>query len=56
MLFSYTKLISFLSEYFTLKTGDIIYTGTPKGVDKVQPGDELKGYIAEKEVFSFRIK
>ena len=56
MIFPYTKLISFISEYFTLKTGDLIYTGTPKGVDKVMIDDELKGFIDGKEVFDFRIK
>ena len=55
-LFPYAILISFVSEYFTLKTGDLIFTGTPKGVDKVAINDELKGFIEGKEVFDFRIK
>jgi 2-keto-4-pentenoate hydratase/2-oxohepta-3-ene-1,7-dioic acid hydratase (catechol pathway) len=40
----------------TLKTGDLIYMGTPEGVGPVQIGDRLKGYIGDKEMFAFDIK
>jgi 2-keto-4-pentenoate hydratase/2-oxohepta-3-ene-1,7-dioic acid hydratase in catechol pathway len=39
-----------------LKIGDIIFTGTPSGVAKVNPNDNLKGYIEDKEVFSIKVK
>jgi 2-keto-4-pentenoate hydratase/2-oxohepta-3-ene-1,7-dioic acid hydratase in catechol pathway len=56
MLFGIDKLISFISRYISLKTGDLIYTGTPKGVGKVSIGDQYKGFIGQKEVFSFNVK
>jgi len=56
MLFSIDALICEISNYFMLKKGDIIFTGTPKGVGKVEEGDILKGFIEEKENFSVRIK
>jgi len=45
-----------VSKYFTLKIGDIIFTGTPAGVGKVVANDELKGYIETQEMFSIKIK
>jgi len=45
-----------VSKYFTLKIGDIIFTGTPAGVGKVVVNDKLKGYIEDKELFSITIK
>lgn len=56
MLWKIDALIEYVSKYFTLKIGDIIFTGTPKGVSKVNPNDILTGYIEEKEVFSVKIK
>lgn len=56
MLFSIDKIISYLSEYFTLKIGDLIYTGTPAGVGKVNPSDQLKGYIGDQEMFKVLVK
>lgn len=56
MIFSIDQLISYVSKFVTLKIGDLIYTGTPAGVGKVNIGDELFGYIGEKEMFSFKIK
>ncbi len=56
MLFSFDYLISFISKYFTLKTGDLIFTGTPSGVSPVQIGDRLTGYIENKMMFDFEIK
>jgi len=56
MLFNVDQIISFVSEYFTLKTGDLIFTGTPAGVGPVSIGDNLKGYIEKEKIFDFLIK
>lgn len=56
MLWKIDTLIEYISKYFTLKIGDIIFTGTPSGVAKVNPNDILKGFIEEKEIFSIKIK
>lgn len=56
MLFTIDQLIAHVSQFVTLKTGDLIYTGTPEGVGPVQQGDTLVGAIGEKELFSVRIK
>lgn len=56
MLWKIDELIEYVSKYFTLKIGDIIFTGTPAGVGKVFVNDELKGYIEDQEMFSIKIK
>ncbi|WP_111683789.1 fumarylacetoacetate hydrolase family protein [Winogradskyella tangerina] len=56
MLWKIDELIEYVSKYFTLKIGDIIFTGTPAGVGKVFANDELKGYIEGEELFSIKIK
>jgi 2-keto-4-pentenoate hydratase/2-oxohepta-3-ene-1,7-dioic acid hydratase in catechol pathway len=56
MLFTIDHFISFVSEYFNLKTGDLIFTGTPAGGGPVAIGDNLKGYIEDEEMFDFFIK
>ena len=56
MLFSIDKIISYLSQFHTLKLGDLIYTGTPAGVGSVSVGDELIGYLENKEAFKLKIK
>ncbi len=56
MINNVNKIISHISKYITLKTGDIIFTGTPKGVGPIQIGDTLTGYIEGKKVFQQRIK
>ena len=56
MLWSIDEIIAYVSQYFTLKIGDIIFTGTPSGVSKVQSNDSLKGYIGEEEFFSIKVK
>jgi acylpyruvate hydrolase len=56
MLFSYDYIISFVSQYITLKKGDLIFTGTPEGVGQVFPGDRLKGNLAGRELLNFEIK
>jgi 2-keto-4-pentenoate hydratase/2-oxohepta-3-ene-1,7-dioic acid hydratase in catechol pathway len=56
MVFSVDKVIAFVSRFITLKTGDLIYTGTPQGVGKVSAGDHLIGYLGTKELFNFKVK
>lgn len=56
LIFSFDFLISFLSGYFTLQQGDLIYTGTPAGVGPVQRGDLLEGSIAGKQLLRCEIK
>ena len=51
MLWKIDELIAYVSQYFTLKIGDIIFTGTPEGVAVVQPNDVLEGFIENKKVF-----
>ena len=56
MLWNIDDIIAYISQFFTLKIGDIIFTGTPSGVSRVQPNDSLKGYIGEEEFFSIKVK
>lgn len=56
MLWKIDELIEYVSKYFTLKIGDIIFTGTPAGVGKVFANDRLIGYIEDQEMFSIKIK
>jgi 2-keto-4-pentenoate hydratase/2-oxohepta-3-ene-1,7-dioic acid hydratase in catechol pathway len=56
MVFSVDKVIAFVSRFITLKTGDLIYTGTPQGVGKVNVGDNLVGFLGDKEMFNFKVK
>ena len=56
MLWKIDELIEYVSKYFTLKIGDIIFTGTPAGVGKVEAGDTLDGFIEEENIFSIRVK
>lgn len=56
MVFSVDKVIAFVSRFITLKTGDLIYTGTPHGVGKVSVGDHLIGYLGDHELFNFKVK
>ncbi|MEM6516478.1 MAG: fumarylacetoacetate hydrolase family protein [Bacteroidota bacterium] len=56
MLWKIDEIIEYISKYFTLKIGDVIFTGTPKGVGKVNENDKLTGYLEDSELFSIRIK
>lgn len=56
MLFNVDTIISYISQYFTLKIGDLIYTGTPAGVSKVEINDHLEGYIENIKLLDFYIK
>jgi 2-keto-4-pentenoate hydratase/2-oxohepta-3-ene-1,7-dioic acid hydratase in catechol pathway len=56
MLWNIDALVAYVSQFFTLKKGDIIFTGTPKGVARVTEGDVLEGFIEGKSVFKIQIK
>ena len=56
MLFKVDELIAYISQFFTLKTGDILYTGTPSGVGPVHIDDHLEGYIEDRKVLEFYCK
>lgn len=56
MIFDIDTLIEYLSRFFTLKTGDMLYTGTPAGVGPVAIGDHLEGFIGDEKMFSFYIR
>jgi len=56
MLFNFDYIISYLSKFFTLRTGDLIFTGTPKGVGPVKVGNVLSAYIENEKLLEFEIK
>ena len=56
MIFSFSKIIAFVSNYFTLKVGDLIYTGTPAGVSAVNIGDKLEGFIENERMLTCEVK
>jgi 2-keto-4-pentenoate hydratase/2-oxohepta-3-ene-1,7-dioic acid hydratase in catechol pathway len=56
MIFGINKLVSFVSEYFTLKTGDLIFTGTPSGVGPLKKNDRLVAFLGEMPLLDFKIK
>ncbi|MBY0486542.1 MAG: fumarylacetoacetate hydrolase family protein [Flavobacteriaceae bacterium] len=56
MLWKIDELIAYVSQYFTLKKGDIIFTGTPEGVSAVKPNDILEGFIENKKSFRIQVK
>ncbi len=56
MIFPVTKLVSYISQFFTLKTGDMIFTGTPVGVGPVHIEDHLVGYLGDRKLLEFNVK
>lgn len=56
LLFNFNKIIAYVSQFVTLKTGDLIFTGTPAGVAAVNIGDNLKGFIGENCLLDFSVK
>lgn len=56
MLFKVDEVVSYISRFFTLKMGDLIYTGTPAGVGPVHEGDHLEGYLEGRKVLEFNVR
>ena len=56
MLYKVDELISYVSRFFTLKTGDLLYTGTPAGVGPVKIDDHLEGWLEDQKLLDFRVK
>ncbi len=56
MIFSYERIIAYVSRFMTLKTGDLIYTGTPAGVGPVAVGDRLEAYLEGEKLMDFPVK
>jgi 2-keto-4-pentenoate hydratase/2-oxohepta-3-ene-1,7-dioic acid hydratase in catechol pathway len=56
LLFPFEKIIAFVSQYITLKKGDLIFTGTPEGVGQVHTGDHLEAWLAGEQLLNFHIK
>jgi 2-keto-4-pentenoate hydratase/2-oxohepta-3-ene-1,7-dioic acid hydratase in catechol pathway len=56
MIFSFSKIISYASVFFTLKIGDLIFTGTPAGVGPVKKNDVLEGFIENEKLLSLKVK
>ncbi len=56
LIFSFNKIIAYVSQFITLKVGDLIYTGTPEGVGPVNIGDKLEGYLNNNKILQLNIK
>lgn len=56
MLHTFSKIISFVSRYITLRKGDLIFTGTPEGVSRVRPGDHLEGFLEGKKLLDVKVR
>ncbi len=56
MIFKIDEIISYVSKFITLKKGDLIFTGTPDGVGKVEKEDILEGYIENEKILDFKVK
>ena len=56
MIFSVDKIIAYVSEFYTLKIGDLIFTGTPVGVGPVKIGNHLEGWLEGRKMLDFHIK
>lgn len=56
MLFPFDTIIAYLAQFFTLKTGDLIFTGTPKGVGPVTHGNKLSAFIEDEKLLEFEVK
>ena len=56
LIFSFEDILVFVSQYITLRKGDLIFTGTPAGVGPVAIGDHLEGYIGDRQMFDFHVK
>ncbi len=55
MLWKIDELVSYVSQFFTLKMGDVIFTGTPAGVGKIESADELEGFLEDTKMFTLKV-
>ncbi|HEY0262606.1 MAG TPA: fumarylacetoacetate hydrolase family protein [Chitinophagales bacterium] len=56
MIYSFDVIIEYISQFFTLQAGDLIYTGTPAGIGEVKIGDRLEGFLESEKLFDFEVK
>jgi 2-keto-4-pentenoate hydratase/2-oxohepta-3-ene-1,7-dioic acid hydratase in catechol pathway len=56
MIFSFDEIVSYVSQFYTLKIGDLIFTGTPSGVAQVKNGDKLEGFFAKQKMFELKVR
>ena len=56
MIYSFDYLISYVSNFYTLRIGDLIFTGTPSGVGEVKINDKLEGFLNDEKILSVKIK
>lgn len=56
MLYDFDSLVAYISNYFSLNIGDVVFTGTPAGVGEVVVGDELEGFVEKESVFKLEVK
>jgi 2-keto-4-pentenoate hydratase/2-oxohepta-3-ene-1,7-dioic acid hydratase in catechol pathway len=56
LLFSFDQIIAYVSQFVTLKIGDLIFTGTPQGVAQVNQNDHLEGFIGDRKLLDLKIK
>jgi 2-keto-4-pentenoate hydratase/2-oxohepta-3-ene-1,7-dioic acid hydratase in catechol pathway len=56
MIYQANQIIHYISQFFTLQTGDLIFTGTPKGVGPIQIGDRYMAFLGNQEILNFEIK
>jgi len=55
LIFSFDELVSYISRFFTIQPGDLIFTGTPEGVSQVKIGDNLEGFIGNRKLLSCKV-
>ncbi len=56
VIFNFEQIIAYASKFFTLKKGDLIFTGTPEGVGQIYQGDKLEAWLMDKQLLNFNIK
>ena len=56
MIFNFAEIISYVSQFMTLKIGDLIFTGTPEGIGKMNSGDVYRAYLQGREMINFKVK
>ena len=56
MINSFDKIIAYISTYFSVNIGDLVFTGTPEGVGECVVGDELEGFIEDESLLSLEVK